>query len=319
MVAFVPGLSNRVISPGSPAPISFGMGKDPSQSMSLTPGGGNPGTDIFGANLSDGWTPSPGAPPAASPQGSSSAGQQSATNLAPVNVNAGVLNIPPLTYNDPFGTSGAGSGGSPAQGESLPLHVTNLAPVKVQAQMPVQPGWFDQWNMFEHDHPYLSGLAESAASAAIPWLKPVLVGAHAYYNAQHGQPLLGNLWGKITGGLASLGDGPGSPLSNSPNTPLFSDLYGQPASGSGADTSYGIGSGLSGSPSIAASGSLPYYPGLSALSGGSAPIGGFWNQQALRDAAPAYGPYAGFAQGAAPNPNPYGLPPALAPTGIRGS
>lgn len=54
MVMNVPGLSNRGPSPGSPAPISFGMSRDPSQSMSLNPGAGSMGTDIFGAALSGG-------------------------------------------------------------------------------------------------------------------------------------------------------------------------------------------------------------------------------------------------------------------------
>jgi hypothetical protein len=203
----------------------------------------------------------------------------------------------------------------------MPLSVKDLAPVHVTAQMPAQPGMFDSYMMWANDHPALSKLAEGVVGN-VTGLAPVFVGAHAYYNAQHGQPLFGSLlskFGSALGGLASLGDGPGGPLNTSPNSPLFSNLTDPSAVGSGADTSYGMGSGLSGSPSLAASGSLPYYPGLSALSGGAAPLGGFWNQQALRDAAPVYGPYAGFGQGAAPNPNPYGLPQALAPAGIRGS
>jgi hypothetical protein len=187
--------------------------------------------------------------------------------------------------------------------------------------MPAPTSWFDNYMMWSRDHPVVSKLAENVAGVAIPMLKPVLVAAHTYYNSQHGQPLFGDMFGKLTGmfdGLGSLGNGPGAPLSNNDNNPLFANFDNSATtSGSGA-TGGGPLNGV-GSPSIATSGALPYYPGLSALSGGSAPIGGFWNQQALRDAAPAYGPYAGFAQGIAPNPNPYGLPQALAPAGIRGS
>jgi hypothetical protein len=311
----------RSLSPGSPAPVSFGMGKDPSQSLSLTPGGGSVGTDIFGTPLSGGAGGAPAPSSGPIPSGWTPDTSLSVKNLAPVNVNA-ITTGGPSSLDLYSGGGAMGSGAGPSFGApSVPLSVKDLAPVHVTAQMPAPTNWFDNYMMWSNDHPMLSKLAESAVGG-VTGLSPVLVAAHAYYNSQHGQPLFGNLLGKLSGalgGLGSLGDGPGSPLSNSPNTPLFSDLYGQQASGSGADTSYGIGSGVSGSPSIATSGSLPYYPGLSALSGGSAPIGGFWNQQALRDASPAYGPYAGFAQGAAPNPNPYGLPPALAPTGIRGS
>jgi hypothetical protein len=321
MVMFVPEV-RQTVSPGAPAPITFGMNKDPSQSMSLTPGGGNMG--MFGGGYASG-----GGVPSSAVSNGGAGGLASTLNtslsikdLAPVNVSA-------ITTSGPSGLDFYTGGGSPGSGAgpsfgapSAPLHVTDLAPTHVTAQMPAPTNWFDNYMMWSHDHPVVSKLAENVAGGAIPLLSPVLVAAHAYYNNQHGKPLLGDLFGDITGafrGLGSLGSGPGSPLSSNDNNPLFADLYNEPTTNLGMSGGGGGSGPISGTPSIASSGALPNYPGLSALSGGSAPVGGFWNQRALRDASPVYGPYAGFAQGAAPNPSPYGLPPALAPTGIRGS
>lgn len=326
MVAFVPGLSNRVISPGSPAPITFGMNtandwmNNRSESLSLNPGIGNPGSgrDGFLGGYSGGpggaggggggGAASPSSPPIAA-----SGQPQSAQNFAPVNVQA---LAPPS-----FGLSALGSiySDSPTSASVSPdpggVSVKNLAPTNVQAQMPVKPGLFGSYNQWYNDHRFLGGMAEGLASAAIPMLKPVLVAAHAYYRSQHGQPLFGPLWGRIANAFSGSGDGPGSPLSNSPNSPLFASLYDARGSGSGADPN-APGGGLFGAPTIASSGALPAYPGLSGLSGGSAPLGGFWNQQALRDAAPVYGPYAAFGHGT-PSSLPAGAP--FAPAGILGA
>lgn len=149
-----------------------------------------------------------------------------------------------------------------------------------------------------------------------------MVAANAYEKYKHAQPLLGSLSGlgnAVSGLFGGLGDGPGSPLSNSPNSPLFASQYAAmfngTGSGNGSDSG-APGGGAFGGPTIASSGALPTYPGLSALSGGSAPLGGFWNQRALHDAAPVYGPYAAFGHG---TPS-YPLAGAqIAPAGILGA
>jgi hypothetical protein len=289
--------------------------------MSLTPGAGSMGYYGDQGSFASGSGSTGPAPGSGVGAGSPSAPAASppATNLAPVNVNATASPGPPSSID--FGIGGVSAGGGLSADGRAPLHVTNLAPVNVKAQMPVQPGMFDSYMMWANDHPVLSKLAEGVVGN-VTGLSPVLVAAHAYYNAKHGQPWFGTLlskFGSAIGGIGSLGSGPGYPLSSNDNNPLFADLYNEPTTNPGMSAGDGGSGPIGGTPSITTSGALPYYPGLSALSGGLAPIGGFWNQQALRDAAPVYGPYAGFAQAAAPNPNPYGLPQAFAPAGIRGS
>lgn len=54
----------KIISPGSPAPITFGMGKDPSQSMSNTPGAGSIGSfGSFGGGMGGGGGQAPTSTP----------------------------------------------------------------------------------------------------------------------------------------------------------------------------------------------------------------------------------------------------------------
>lgn len=249
----------------------------------------------------------------------------SVSNLAPVNVNAVTMGSSPMMGNlyGNGGMSGAPNMGSGGGAGNVP--VKDLAPVHVNAQMPVQPNMFDRYMGWSNDHPFLSGLAENAVGG-VTGLAPVIVAAHAYYNAQHNQPIFGSLSdlaskaGHALGGLGSLGgmfSGPGSPLSANSNSPVFGDLY--------SSQSTGMATGLGGNPqhpqsgssgyTIASSGgALPYYPGLSSLgNGGPAPMGGFWNQQAIHDAAPTYGPYAGMSGSTPPATPP--LSP-YAPSGI---
>lgn len=326
MVMNVPGLSNRGPSPGSPAPISFGMSRDPSQSMSLNPGAGSMGTDIFGAALSGsgggGLLSGGGGGQAAGgpiPQGWRPDTSLTIKDLAPVSVSA----LSPSSIGAPmFGSlySDSGSSGSISAPDIGGVHVTNLAPTQVQAQMPVKPSWLDQLYMAQNDHPALSSLVKGVAGN-IPLLGPVMVAANAYENYKHGQPLfgsLGGLGGSLAHLLSGLGDGPGGPLSTSPNSPLYASQYAAMFNGTpGAGSSDPAGSmGSMGGPALASSGALPAYPGLGALSGGSAPLGGFWNQRALHDAAPVYGPYAAFGHGTT-SYLPAGAP--FAPAGILGA
>jgi len=131
--------------------------------------------------------------------------------------------------------------------------------------------------------------------------------ANAYERHKHGQPLFGNAFGKLTGSVSGifneLGSGPGGPLSSNDQNPLYKDL----------DSSF---FDSSGSPGGSTGGSsyydsqLPDYPGLASMSayplGGS--MGGYWNKLAIHDAAPAYGPFAGYGK----------KPLPIAPTGILG-
>jgi hypothetical protein len=308
MVAFVSGLSNWGPKPGSPEPITFGMANDPSQSISLNPGAGN--LSGYGLGSSYGTQSVTPGTPAASPQGSMGMpSNQTATNLAPVHVTS-----PPPPSSPMFGDIFGGSS-TPGGPDSNGFTIKDLAPVKVAPQMPMQPNMFDRYMMWSNDHPVLSKLAESVAGG-VTGLSPVMVAAHAYYNSQHGKSLLGSL-GNLFSGIGSLGSGGdsgGGPLGNSPNTPLFSNRYGPSTQSPGLQDGPGpSASGVYGAPSIASSGALPLYPGMSPLPAGSAPIGGFWNQRALRDAAPTYGPYSGFGQGTTGSQ----IAPAFAPNGIQ--
>lgn len=55
--------------------------------------------------------------------------------------------------------SDSGAGGSISAPDIGGVHVTNLAPTNVQAQMPVKPTWLDQAWMWKNDHPVLGNLA----------------------------------------------------------------------------------------------------------------------------------------------------------------
>lgn len=319
MVAFVDGLSNRVISPGSPVPITFGMGNGPS--MSLNPGAGIAGTDVQGYDTTGGTSfggSGPAMPAGAAPSGQGNTGVN-ATNLASVNVSG--------TSTPYLGSSGFNSLNQGPAGNTgiMPptiggLHVTNLAPTNVKAQMPVQPSMLDQAWMWSNDHKAVSNAAQGALGSAIPLLAPVMSIANAYENYKHGLPLLqgqfgglGSLVGPVSSLFSGLGHAPGGPLASTSNNPLYGAQDAAAFQGPPGGASYGgamPNSGILGAPSIASSGALPAYPGLTGLSGGSAPLGGYWNQQAIRDAAPAYGPYAGMRI-------PSSIPSGLAPTGIQ--
>ena len=306
MVINVPGLSNRNTSPGAPAPITFGMQNGLMDSAAITPGAGAMGyygdSSPFNPSNSGGIGSAVGPATAAA---QNAVYGQPATNLAGVTVNAYVPtlpNMPPVTgasagvSDNPFGIDGS----------SVQPNIKDLAPVKVTAQPTVTPNWFDTLNMMANDHPAATG-----ALGAITNLAPVITTAHALWNAQHGiSPLdsLNPLGGAVSRMLTTLGSGPG--LGNTPPDPkaLNSLLY-PPAVNPGSPGIDGSGAGSS----LFTSGPLPDYASLNALGNfGGAPVGGYWNQQALKMASPAYGPYAGYA--GTPQPINYANP--YAPSGI---
>lgn len=189
-----------------------------------------------------------------------------------------------------YGMGGnGGMGGSLAPGGA---QVKDLAPVHVTAQTPRQPGIFGSYMQWANDHPTLSKMAEGLVGSAIPTLGTVFAGAHAYYNSQHGRPLFGNMFGKLGGSvsdmLGAIGSGPGGPLSSNQQNPLYKDLDSSFFNGSGSPGGGGFGSSYYDS-------QLPNYPGLASVSAYplSGDMGGYWNQQAIHDAAPTYGPFAG--------------------------
>lgn len=320
MVAFVKGMYNDHLNPGSPAPISFGPQNDPSQDMSLTPGSGSGQTVLGGfgpiGGSAGGGSASGGGGGTAS--GGRVPGAPGAQTLSTVQVNGGGLQGQAPMFGTQYGQSS-----TPPSNTAGGLHVTDLAPVNVKPQMPVQPNWFSQYEMWGNDHPWLQHMAEAAVSGAIPLMKPVFVGAHAYFNAAHGHPLFGTFLNSAQHLVNRDQSTPASqsapnPLAASVENPLYGNLYNGPAAsdgpGSPGGASQSFNAGAAGSiTGLLSGGPLPAYPGLGSFSGGSAPIGGFWNQQALRSASPAYGPYAGYGNTPAPAP---ATPQGFAPFGI---
>lgn len=294
MVINVPGLSNRSTSPGAPAPITFGMQSGLMDSAAITPGAGAMGyygdSSPFNPSNSGGIASSPGSAvgPATAAAQSAIYGQP-ATNLAGVTVNAYAPTLPSMA---PITGASAGISDNPfgIDGSNLRpnIDLKNMLPVKVTAQPTVTPSWYDTLNMMANDHPVMTGLLGSVTN-----LSPVITTAHTLWNAQHGiSPLdsLNPLGGSVSRMFSALGNGGG--LGNTPPDPhALNSLLHPPASNPGSP---GIGSAGAGS-SLFTSGPLPDYASLNALGNfGAAPIGGYWNQQALKMAAPAFGPYAGY-------------------------
>lgn len=237
------------------------------------------------------------------------------TSLSGVTVNAYAPLLPPMGSVDAIPAGGASSSvnGVDIGAPDTSLHVSNLAPVHVQAQRLVPTSALDNAWMWANDHPFISGLGESFVGS-VTGLSPVIVAANAYEASKHGQnPLsallpLGNKFPNVFGGLQGGlgGNASSTDATNSLQSLLASQS--QPAIGSP--------SGAGGQPpgsSLITGGPLPDYAGLHALGNfGAAPVGGYWNQQALKMANPAYGPYAGY--GGAPQPINYANP--YAPSGL---
>lgn len=238
-----------------------------------------------------------------------------ATNLGAVNVSASVPSgLGALSGLQSLAGSGQVSGGGASPGGGL--HVQNLAPVNVKAQMPAPTSALDNAWMWSNDHPVLSNIIQGVASS-IPGLAPVMVTANAYENAKHGiNPLsslipFGSSLSSLFGGMTS-SSGPAS--SKDANASLLG-LLGSSGNLGLPGNSPSNNGGMPPS-SISTSGPLPDYAGLASLAGfGNALTGGYWNQQALKMANPAYGPYAGY--GGTPQPINYANP--YAPTGVATS
>jgi hypothetical protein len=165
--------------------------------------------------------------------------------------------------------------------------------VNVTAQLPKTPGWYERLWMMQNDHPLASQGLKTALGGAIPILPTVFGIANMYERYKHGQPLLGktmgNLGGTVSNIFSGLGSGPGGPLSSNDQNPLYKDLDSSFFDGSGSPGGGGFGTSYYDS-------KLPDYPGLTGLSAYplSGDVGGYWNQRAIHDAAPAYGPFSNF-------------------------
>jgi len=202
---------------------------------------------------------------------------------------------------------------SPGSALRVPgMDVTNLAPVQVAAAHATNPL---QWLAnFKTDHPTLYQLGMTGANiltggaTALPGM--VVNAAVDHTNGQSALKSLLPSFPNLSGVFSSIENS--GPASYSDASNALTSLLGTtaPPQGSG-DTSGGSAPAPG---SIATGGPLPDYAGLSALAGfGNAPVGGYWNRQALKMANPAYGPYAGFG-GATPQPINYANP--YAPSGI---
>lgn len=177
--------------------------------------------------------------------------------------------------------------------------------------MPRTPGLYEglwmRQNDLRADHPLAYQAAKTAIGSAIPVLPTVLAVANAYQRWKHGMPLFGDTLGKLGGAaqdmFSGMGSHTGGPLSSTPQHPLYDGLYTNGISGGG-----GAGSGGPSQPNT----QLPNYPAIQSMSAhpiGLGDLGGYWNQVAIHDAAPTYGPFAGYGK----NPLP------IAPSGIFGA
>lgn len=167
-------------------------------------------------------------------------------------------------------------------------------------QVGLSGNWLTRMNA---NHPFLTSLG-----ANILGLGPAL-GAYNLYNSFTNNSALHNLGNDISGlfshsgtpsggfnasgvndalnGLSGMGMGSGAPGGGmAPGS-----IGGGMPFGGGGSPSYG---GFVGTPSVSGESYTPLgnYPQPASY---QAPVGGYWNQQAIRDAAPAYGPYAGLA------------------------
>lgn len=160
-------------------------------------------------------------------------------------------------------------------------------------------------NDFRNDHPVEYHAAKAALGATGPILPTVYAFANAYQRWKHGMPLFGNVFGNLGGTVSGMfKDSPGGPLSSDKENPLYKDLDSSFFDGSGSPGGGGFGTSYYDS-------KLPDYPGLASMSAYpmSGDPGGYWNQRAIHDAAPTYGPFAGYGK----------KPLPIAPAGILGT
>lgn len=336
---FVPGASQWGSSPGSPSPDTFGMGSGLSQSAAITPGAGAMG--YYGDTSFGGGA---GGTSAAATGNATGPSSTPATNLGGVTVNAYAPTLPsmPMVGGANPGGGSAGNGGgatnlpaihvtapvptisgfnnllnSPGGGAQLPgVDVTNMSPVHVTAQTP--SGFIGALANFKSDHPLLYQLGSMGLNMATGGATtlPTMV-VNALVDHANGQNLVDSLLppgvgSALSGMFNAMGNHGASGGVQQANPALLNNNLLNPPGG-GASNPYGDGGGTAGN-GIATSGALPDYAGLGALGNfGSAPVGGYWNQQALKMASPAYGPYKGFG-GTTPQPINYANP--YAPSGI---
>ena len=327
--------------------LTFGIGADGSSPLALS-GPGSYGWENIGPYTGGVFNGNSGASPSASAGGTSagyggtpsSGSGAAATNLPGMTVNGGTQSMMGATNLPAINVSAMPSISAPTgllssmiapAMPSAPISATNLSPVHVTAP---RPGFFGWMADLAQNHPFIyqGGMAAANALTGGALTLPEMV-VNGYVNHMNGGSFLGSF---IPSGISAAFDGIGSALhglggqSGAPSTPaqatnaLLPTML-QNGSGNPGDTSFTGGSGgiLTGAP-------LPDYAGLSALGGGfgNAPMGGYWNQQALHMANPTYGPYAGIGSQSAPQagptispisgmtqPKPLGSPMPFAPFG----
>ena len=136
---------------------------------------------------------------------------------------------------------------------------------------------------------------------------PLLAGADLYYRLHNGQSAnpfhgMGSSLSNLFGSFGSSGGNGGPGFTSGDVSHAIGDLsnmgYGSMGGQGGAVSGGGPNSGISyGAPpqQVPGMGSVAGgVPTAQSYSPGAAPIGGYWNQQALNLANPAYGPYAGI-------------------------
>ena len=310
------GMSSSDISSSG---LSFGMGPD-SPSIAL---GGPMSSDWFAPGSSSAVSASPAA------LGSSGSGI-AATNLPGVTVNAAVSSLPGMTVSANAPSSSGATNLAPITVSGMPhitgpsldagsfqipgVPVTNMSPVNVTAQAP--SGFLGTLANFKADHPALyqgANIAANLLTGGLTTLPSMVV--NAYLDHMNGKGMLGSLLppglsgvgGVLDGMFNAMGNHGGGGTVQQANTGILGTLPTGAGSSMGANGSGGAGGISTGAP-------LPDYAGLGALGNfGSAPVGGYWNQQALKMASPTYGPYAGYG-GATPQLPNYANP--YAPSGI---
>lgn len=256
-------------------------------------------TNLSGVTVSA-YTPS--LPPMGAIGGSPGGG---VTNLPAVPVSAfqpAIGGLPDLLKN---GTNGLQVNGA---------DVTNLAPVQVQAPALSSGGPIQTLANIKTDHPILYQLGNMALNVATGGLTtlPSMV-VNAMVDKANGKSVVDSLlpFGLNLHDVGSLLGSGGNASSTDATNSLQSLLASQSQAPIGSSS--GVGGQVPGS-SLITGGPLPDYAALHALGNfGSAPVGGYWNQQALKMANPAYGPYAGYG---ASTPQPINYANPYAPSGI---
>ena len=143
------------------------------------------------------------------------------------------------------------------------------------------------------NHPVMFGAAEGLLGS-MTGTSPLLAAYNLYHNlSSNGNPL-GSLGNSLSGLFSGSNNGPG--FSAGDVSQSLNDLSGMGQAGNGGGGAGQAGGGQAGGGPVAQP--VPGMSGSPTPSSYSytpqpAPLGGYWNQQAIQMANPVYGPYAG--------------------------